>query len=262
MLARGVEAAVLPTAMRYGMGVLTWGPLSAGWLSGRYTHSVDLSSGGRTTLERQKFDPAQPENARKLQAVGALAQLAEQAGLSLPHLAVGFVLVHPAVTSVIIGPRTLGHLDDCWREQTPCSTMTFSTVSTRSCLRARTSTRQTVTMSPLRSQIRHFDAAEVHGWRFSIRWGPYAARCRQRRRPPAADDGRNRLATTRAVGRPRAGAPYRQRPGVDGDRRRNKTGRRSSHPGTSSGGPGTFAGVVRHDPRPDAPCPLVRRSRV
>ncbi|WP_245881764.1 aldo/keto reductase, partial [Streptomyces milbemycinicus] len=35
ILARSVEAAVLPTAQKYGMGVLTWGPLSAGWLSGR-----------------------------------------------------------------------------------------------------------------------------------------------------------------------------------------------------------------------------------
>ncbi len=112
IMARGVEAAVLPTAMKYGMGVLTWGPLSAGWLSGRYTQGVDLSAGGRVALERQKFDPALPENARKLQAVGELAKLAELAGLSLPHLAVGFVLTHPAVTSVIIGPRTTDHLDD------------------------------------------------------------------------------------------------------------------------------------------------------
>jgi aryl-alcohol dehydrogenase-like predicted oxidoreductase len=48
MLARGAEAAVLPTAQRYGMGVLTWGPLSAGWLSGR-----DLSASSRAGLETQ-----------------------------------------------------------------------------------------------------------------------------------------------------------------------------------------------------------------
>jgi aryl-alcohol dehydrogenase-like predicted oxidoreductase len=111
ILARSVEAAVLPTAMRYGMGVLSWGPLSAGWLSGRHTNGVDMSSGGRIALERQKFDPARPENARKLEAVRALAKLADEAGMPLPHLAVGFVLAHPAITSVIIGPRTIEHLD-------------------------------------------------------------------------------------------------------------------------------------------------------
>ncbi|HEY0454454.1 aldo/keto reductase [Actinophytocola sp.] len=112
ILARGVEAAVLPAAQRYGMGVLTWGPLSAGWLSGRYTAAGDVSSaGGRATTEQHKFDPSVPGNARKLEAVRDLAKLAEEAGLTLPHLALGFVLAHPAVTSVIIGPRTMDQLE-------------------------------------------------------------------------------------------------------------------------------------------------------
>ncbi|MFJ9472866.1 aldo/keto reductase [Streptomyces caniferus] len=106
MLARGVESTVLPTAQRYGMGVLTWGPLSAGWLSGR-----DLSTSSRAGLESRKFDLSVPENARKAEAVGALSKVAAEAGLSLPHLATAFVRSHPAVTSVIIGPRTLDQLD-------------------------------------------------------------------------------------------------------------------------------------------------------
>lgn len=106
MLARGIEAAVLPTARRYGMGVLTWGPLSAGWLSGR-----DLSASGRAALENAKFDLSVPENARKAEAVTELAKVASEAGLTLPNLATAFVRSHPAVTSVIIGPRTLDQLD-------------------------------------------------------------------------------------------------------------------------------------------------------
>ncbi|MGW1839962.1 aldo/keto reductase [Streptomyces sp. NPDC002067] len=106
ILARGVEAAVLPTAQRYGMGVLTWGPLSAGWLSGR-----DLSVSSRASLETRKFDLSLPGNARKAEAVAELTQLAADAGLTLPHLATAFVLAHPAVTSVIIGPRTLDQLN-------------------------------------------------------------------------------------------------------------------------------------------------------
>ncbi|MEC4015651.1 aldo/keto reductase [Streptomyces sp. H27-D2] len=116
ILARGVEAAVLPTAQRYGMGVLTWGPLAAGWLSGRYTQSTQASdidlSGGRTAMERHKFDPSLPDNARKLAAVGELTKLAGDAGLTLAHLAIAFVRSHPAVTSALIGPRTLAQLDD------------------------------------------------------------------------------------------------------------------------------------------------------
>jgi aryl-alcohol dehydrogenase-like predicted oxidoreductase len=113
ILARGVEGAVLPTARKYGMGVLTWGPLSAGWLSGRYTQASDVTSrdGGRVATEAHKFDPSLPENAAKLAAVTELSKLAADAGLSLPHLAVGFVLAHPAVTSVIIGPRTMEQLE-------------------------------------------------------------------------------------------------------------------------------------------------------
>lgn len=106
MLARGAENAVLPTAQRYGMGVLTWGPLSAGWLSGRA-----LSASSRAGLESQKFDLSLPENARKAEAVAALAEVAAEAGVTLPHLATAFVRSHPAVTSVIIGPRTLDQLD-------------------------------------------------------------------------------------------------------------------------------------------------------
>lgn len=112
MLARGVEGALLPTARRYGLGVLVWGPLSAGWLSGRIRSAADIDlSGGRTAIERHKFDPAIPGNARKLEAVAALSKLAEEAGMPLRHLATGFVRAHPAVTSVLIGPRTTEQLE-------------------------------------------------------------------------------------------------------------------------------------------------------
>jgi aryl-alcohol dehydrogenase-like predicted oxidoreductase len=108
ILARGIEANVLPAAQRYGMGVLTWGPLSAGWLSGR-----DVTAGtGRSALEQQKFDVTVPENARKLEAVAGLKKVAADAGLPLTHLATAFVRAHPAVTSVIIGPRTAHQLTD------------------------------------------------------------------------------------------------------------------------------------------------------
>ncbi|MET9376339.1 aldo/keto reductase [Streptomyces sp. NPDC002992] len=107
ILARGVEASVLPVAQRYGMGVLTWSPLASGFLSGKYRKDrpIDLTS-GRAALTPHRFDPTIPGNAAKLDAVERLVALAEETGCSLPELALAFAAAHPAVTSVIIGPRT------------------------------------------------------------------------------------------------------------------------------------------------------------
>ncbi|MFJ7263082.1 aldo/keto reductase [Streptomyces globosus] len=111
ILARGVERSVLPTAQRLGMGVLTWSPLASGFLSGavRQGRPVDLTT-GRAARTPHRFDPALPGNAAKFAAVEELVALAGEIGCTLPELAVAFPLVHPAVTSVIIGPRTMDQL--------------------------------------------------------------------------------------------------------------------------------------------------------
>ena len=110
LLVRGIEADVLPVAQEYGMGVLPWSPLAGGWLSGGYRKDKDLPESRRRTLMPARFDMTRPENQRKLDAADALGQLADDAGLSLIHLALAFVMQHPAVTAPIIGPRTLDHL--------------------------------------------------------------------------------------------------------------------------------------------------------
>ncbi|MFI6350180.1 aldo/keto reductase [Streptomyces sp. NPDC050560] len=102
VLTRSVERAVLPTAHRHGMGVLTYSPLNGGWLSGRADPAGGQRAAGRPTM----YDTSIAENRAKAEAVAALREIAAEAGLTLPHLALGFVLAHPAVTSVIIGPRT------------------------------------------------------------------------------------------------------------------------------------------------------------
>ncbi|MET9351109.1 aldo/keto reductase [Streptomyces termitum] len=112
LLARGAETSVLPVAREYGMGVLTWAPLASGYLSGAYRKGRPAVLGsGRAALTPHRFDPALPENVAKLDAVEELALLAEEIGCSLPELAVAFAASHPAVTSVIIGPRTMEQLD-------------------------------------------------------------------------------------------------------------------------------------------------------
>ena len=112
ILSRGIERSVLPTARRLNMGVLTWSPLAWGFLSGKDRRGQDVDySSGRAALRADRFDPGLPQNQAKYDAVEQLAQLAEELGVTLPQLATAFPLAHPAVTSVIIGPRTMEQLE-------------------------------------------------------------------------------------------------------------------------------------------------------
>jgi aryl-alcohol dehydrogenase-like predicted oxidoreductase len=111
ILVRGIEADVLPVCTRYGMGVITWSPLAGGWLSGRWRLGAETPGSTRAERLPARFDPSLPENRRKLELADALARLAEEAGLTLIELAIAFVIRHPAVTSAIIGPRTMEQLE-------------------------------------------------------------------------------------------------------------------------------------------------------
>jgi aryl-alcohol dehydrogenase-like predicted oxidoreductase len=110
LLVRGIELDVLPTAQRHGMGILTYSPLAGGWLSGSWTSDSTPTSPARQRLVA-RFDMSLPENQRKLEATEQLAKVADDAGISLIELAIAFVVNHPAVTSAIIGPRTMEQLD-------------------------------------------------------------------------------------------------------------------------------------------------------
>jgi aryl-alcohol dehydrogenase-like predicted oxidoreductase len=103
---RGIEREVLPTCERYGMGALVWSPLAMGLLTGRYR------KGQQTDSPRMNFAPGRLTHERKLDAVEELVPLAEKSGISLTHMAMAFAVAHPGVTSAIIGPRTMEHLDD------------------------------------------------------------------------------------------------------------------------------------------------------
>jgi aryl-alcohol dehydrogenase-like predicted oxidoreductase len=111
MLVRGIEAEVLPVCQRYEMGVISWGPLGSGWLAGGYRKGGELPSSRRSDRLPRRFDMSLPGNQLKLEAADRLAGLAAEAGMSLIHMAIGFVLSHPAITSVILGPRTVQHLE-------------------------------------------------------------------------------------------------------------------------------------------------------
>lgn len=109
ILQRGIESHVLPVTEEYGLGVLVWSPLASGWLSGAIRADRAMTT-NRAGLMPHRFDTTIPANQAKLAAVEQLAGIADQAGLTLIQLALGFTTAHPAVTSAIIGPRTLDHL--------------------------------------------------------------------------------------------------------------------------------------------------------
>jgi aryl-alcohol dehydrogenase-like predicted oxidoreductase len=116
---RSIERDLLPVAQRYGMGVIVWSPLAGGWLTGKYRRETGLPEGSRGDRfiranhpVARRFDLARPANQRKLDLVESLLVVADKAGISLTHMANAFVLMHPGVTSSIIGPRTMEQLDD------------------------------------------------------------------------------------------------------------------------------------------------------
>lgn len=107
ILNRSVEQEVLPLCQKYGMGALVWSPLAKGMLTGRYRKDQAPPESLRV-----RVFPQQMRDARNLDAVERLIPVAEQAGLSLTHMAIAFVMTHPGVTAAILGPRTMQQLDD------------------------------------------------------------------------------------------------------------------------------------------------------
>jgi aryl-alcohol dehydrogenase-like predicted oxidoreductase len=111
MLARGIEADLLPTTHRYGMGTLVWSPLAGGWLSGKFRKGQDLPTTHRSDRNPERYNLDDPGIAAKFEAADKLGALADDLGVPLVHLAIAFVLRHPGVTSAIIGPRTMEQLE-------------------------------------------------------------------------------------------------------------------------------------------------------
>ena len=113
IFARSIEEAVLPACQRYDIGVIPWSPMAGGWLTGKYRRNETAPEGSRFSrsgafTRRVDEDPSSPA---RYDAVEQLQEIADGAGLSLTHLALAFVANHPAVTSVIIGPKSAEQLD-------------------------------------------------------------------------------------------------------------------------------------------------------
>lgn len=106
IFARKIEGDVLPVCQDYGMGVVVWSPLAQGWLTGKWRRGATPNDTNRQKLQPHLFDMQRDDNQQKLDKIEALAAVADEAGISLMHMAMAFTCAHPAVTSAIIGPRT------------------------------------------------------------------------------------------------------------------------------------------------------------
>ena len=139
ILQRGIETHVLPVTEQYGLGVLAWSPLASGWLSGAVRAGREITT-SRVGVLPQRFDTAIPANQARIDAVEQLAKVADEAGLTMIQLALGFVTAHPGRDQrdhrpAHAGPPALA----ARRRATPCSPPTCSTRSTRSSPPASTS---------------------------------------------------------------------------------------------------------------------------
>jgi aryl-alcohol dehydrogenase-like predicted oxidoreductase len=105
ILNRSVEREIFPVAQQFGMGILVWGPLGQGMLTGR------VRRGHATDLNRAKYFTTFTDE-RRIDAVEELITLSEQAAIAMPHLAMAFAISHPAVSSALLGARTEAQLDD------------------------------------------------------------------------------------------------------------------------------------------------------
>ena len=105
---RDLEREIVPMALDQGLSILVWSPLAGGLLSGKFTEAATGPEGARRT----SFDFPPVDRARAFRAVEAMRPIAAAHGVSVARVALAWVLQKPAITSVIIGAKTLEQLAD------------------------------------------------------------------------------------------------------------------------------------------------------
>jgi aryl-alcohol dehydrogenase-like predicted oxidoreductase len=113
LLVREIEWEIVPAALDGGLGLLPWSPLGGGWLSGKYRR--DERPSGATRLGE---DPGRGMEAwerrggqRTWDVIAAVQDISEQRGVTMAEVALAWVTGQPAVTSTILGARTLDQLE-------------------------------------------------------------------------------------------------------------------------------------------------------
>lgn len=115
LLVRDIEHEVVPAALDAGIGLLPWSPLAGGWLTGKYRRDVDPTGATRLGENPQRgMEAWEARNAdeRTWRVVDALREVAEGRGVTMSQVALAWLAQQPAVTSVILGARTVEQLTD------------------------------------------------------------------------------------------------------------------------------------------------------
>jgi aryl-alcohol dehydrogenase-like predicted oxidoreductase len=105
---RDIEREVVPLAKDQGLAILPWSPLSGGLLSGKF----DLDQPGPAGARRSTFDFPPIDRPRVKAVIGVLREISRATGVSVPRIALAWLLTRPFVASVIIGAKTPEQLAD------------------------------------------------------------------------------------------------------------------------------------------------------
>jgi aryl-alcohol dehydrogenase-like predicted oxidoreductase len=113
LVERSIEVETLPFCRSAGIGVLPWGPLGAGFLTGRVTRGAP-EPGSRIATAGEDLEEALHRRGveRNFRAVDEATAVASELGATVPQVAIAWLLHQPGVTAPILGPRTLGQLED------------------------------------------------------------------------------------------------------------------------------------------------------
>jgi aryl-alcohol dehydrogenase-like predicted oxidoreductase len=109
LLARGSENGVLTICGREGLGFTPFSPLAGGWLTGKYHRREAYPPGSRMTLRPEPY--AELENEQTFRAIEKFESAAAERGVEPATLAIAWVLSHPRVTAVVVGPRRPAQLE-------------------------------------------------------------------------------------------------------------------------------------------------------
>jgi aryl-alcohol dehydrogenase-like predicted oxidoreductase len=109
LVARELEHELVPLCLDQGVGILVWSPLAAGFLSGKFRRGQGDLEGTRRSAQG---DPGTIDEEQGFDVVDALDDVAKARGVSVPQVALNWLLRRPGVTSVVVGARTLDQLAD------------------------------------------------------------------------------------------------------------------------------------------------------
>jgi aryl-alcohol dehydrogenase-like predicted oxidoreductase len=113
LLARAVEWEIVPACQAAGLGMLAWSPLASGWLTGKYRQGEPPPAGTRVVEnadEGMRIWNQHGQSGQTWQVLDAVRKVAEGRGVSLAQVAIAWLMARPAVSSVILGARSMDQL--------------------------------------------------------------------------------------------------------------------------------------------------------